>query len=86
MAQITVRSGIYLYGVWHPVTCSSGTAALHLAVAAAIGPRTRAILGVHLFGAAAGGPREVADVAGVPLIEACAQAWLTRYPDDRLAA
>jgi perosamine synthetase len=123
-----------LHGVSHAVACSSGTAALHLAVAAvapdpgdeiitspisdfgtvapilaqnavpvfadvdpdtgnldpaavaaAVGPRTRAILGVHLFGAAAGGLREVADAAGVPLIEDCAQAWLTRYPDDRLA-
>ncbi|MEH1015467.1 DegT/DnrJ/EryC1/StrS family aminotransferase [Micromonospora sp. CPCC 206060] len=123
-----------LHAVPHAVACSSGTAALHLAVAAvapdpgdeiitspisdigtvapilaqnavpvfadvdpytgnldpdavaaAIGPRTRAILGVHLFGAAATGLREVADAAGVPLIEDCAQAWLTRYPDDRLA-
>lgn len=121
------------YGVAHAVACSSGTAALHLAVAAvgpdpgdeiitspisdfgtvapilaqnavpvfadvdprtgnldpaavaaAIGPRTRAILGVHLFGAAAD-LREVADAHGIPLIEDCAQAWLTRYPDGRLA-
>ncbi|MBO4207203.1 DegT/DnrJ/EryC1/StrS family aminotransferase [Micromonospora echinofusca] len=123
-----------LHAVPHAVACSSGTAALHLAVAAvapepgdeiitspisdigtvapilaqnavpvfadvdpytgnldpdavaaAIGPRTRAILGVHLFGAAATGLRAVADAAGLPLIEDCAQAWLTRYPDDRLA-
>ncbi|MFC6016273.1 DegT/DnrJ/EryC1/StrS family aminotransferase [Plantactinospora solaniradicis] len=123
-----------LHGVSHAVACSSGTAALHMAVAAvapdpgdeiitspisdfgtvapilaqnavpvfadvdpdtgnldpaavtaAIGPRTRAILGVHLFGAPASGLREVADSAGVPLIEDCAQAWLARYPDDRLA-
>lgn len=120
------------HGVSHAVACSSGTAALHLAVAAvapdpgdeiitspisdfgtvapilaqnavpvfadvdpctgnldpdavaaAIGPRTRAIIGVHLFGAAAD-LRAVADAARVPLIEDCAQAWLTRYPDDRL--
>lgn len=121
-----------MLGVAHVVACSSGTAALHLAVAAvapepgdeiitspisdfgtiapilaqnavpvfadvdprtgnldpaavaaAIGPRTRAILGVHLFGAAAD-LRAVADAHGIPLIEDCAQAWLTRYPDGRL--
>ena len=121
------------FGVAHAVACSSGTAALHLAVAAvapepgdeiitspisdfgtvapilaqnavpvladvdprtgnldpaavaaAIGPRTRAILGVHLFGAAAD-LREVAEAHGLPLIEDCAQAWLTRYPDGRYA-
>ncbi|MFC7547695.1 DegT/DnrJ/EryC1/StrS family aminotransferase [Plantactinospora sp. GCM10030261] len=120
------------FGVSHAVACSSGTAALHLAVAAvapepgdeiitspisdfgtvapilaqnavpvfadvdpttgnldpaavaaAIGPRTRAILAVHLFGAAAD-LRAVAHSAGIPLIEDCAQAWLTRYPDGQL--
>lgn len=122
-----------LFGVEHAVACSSGTAALHLAVAAiapqpgdeiitspisdfgtvapilaqnavpvfadvdprtgnldpeavaaAIGPRTRAILAVHLFGAAAD-LRGVAETHGIPLIEDCAQAWLTRYPDGQLA-
>lgn len=53
-------------------------------VAAAIGPRTRAILGVHLFGGVAD-LREVADAHGIPLIEDCAQAWLARYPDGPLA-
>jgi len=121
------------YGVPHAVACSSGTAALHLAVAAVapdpgdeiitspisdfgtvapilaqnavpvfadvdpytgnldpaavvatIGPRTRAILGVHLFGAAAE-LHEVAQAHGIPLIEDCAQSWLTRYRDGRLA-
>jgi dTDP-4-amino-4,6-dideoxygalactose transaminase len=121
------------HGVAHAVACSSGTAALHLAVAAvapepgdeiitspisdfgtvapilaqnavpvfadvdphtgnldpeavaaAIGPRTRAILGVHLFGAAVD-LRAVAAAHGIPLIEDCAQAWLTRYPDGQLA-
>ncbi|MFI7215330.1 DegT/DnrJ/EryC1/StrS family aminotransferase [Micromonospora maritima] len=52
-------------------------------VAAAIGPRTKAILAVHLFGAAVD-LRAVAEAAGVPLIEDCAQAWLARYPDGRL--
>ncbi|SCL21916.1 dTDP-4-amino-4,6-dideoxygalactose transaminase [Micromonospora pallida] len=122
-----------LHGVAHAVAASSGTAALHLAVAAvapdpgdeiitspisdfgtvapilaqnavpvfadvdpytgnldpaavaaAIGPRTKAILAVHLFGATAD-LRAVADDAGVPLIEDCAQAWLARYPDGTLA-
>lgn len=120
------------FGVEHAVACSSGTAALHLAVAAiapepgdeiitspisdfgtvapvlaqnavpvfadvdprtgnldpaavaaAIGPRTRAILAVHLFGEAAD-LRAVADAHGIPLIEDCAQAWLARYPDGQL--
>lgn len=121
-----------LHGVSHAVAASSGTAALHLAVAAiapdpgdeiitspisdfgtvapilaqnavpvfadvdpytgnldpasvaaAIGPRTRAILAVHLFGAAVD-LRAVAADAGVPLIEDCAQAWLAHYPDGTL--
>jgi perosamine synthetase len=125
-----------LHGVGHAVAASSGTAALHLAVAAVaaepgdeiitspisdfgtvapilaqnlvpvfadvdpltgnldpdrvaelVGPRTRAILAVHLFGAAAPVDRlrAIADRHGIPLIEDCAQAWLTRYPDGRLA-
>jgi dTDP-4-amino-4,6-dideoxygalactose transaminase len=116
-----------LLGVDHAVACSSGTAALHLALAAVdpepydevittpisdmgtvlpilaqnaipvfadvdprtgnldpaavrklIGPRTRAIVAVHLFGkpAAIHELREVADEAGVLLIEDCAQAYL----------
>lgn len=124
-----------LHGVGYAVAASSGTAAIHLAVAAvapdpgdeivtspltdfgsvapilaqnavpvfadvdpytgnldpaavesAIGPRTKAILAVHLFGATAPGQlRAVADRHGIPLIEDCAQAWLARYPDGRLA-
>lgn len=125
-----------LHGVTHAVAASSGTAAIHLAVAAvapdpgdeiitspltdfgtvgpilaqnavpifadvdphtgnldpdsvaaALGPRTRAVLAVHLFGAAApvAQLRQLADRHGIPLIEDCAQAWLTRYPDGRLA-
>ena len=122
-----------LHGVPHAVACSSGTAAIHLAlaglgldpgdevittpisdfgtvapilacnavpvfadvdpvtgildpaaVAAAVGPRTRAIVVVHLFGA--GAPmaelRAVADRHGLALVEDCAQAWLTRTEDD----
>lgn len=115
------------------VACSSGTAALHLAVAAVdpapgdeiivppisdmgtvlpviaqnavpvfadldphtgcldpddvrrrITSRTRAILVVHLFGAAARVKelRRIADEAGVMLIEDCAQAYLTRETAD----
>ncbi|MFC0532435.1 DegT/DnrJ/EryC1/StrS family aminotransferase [Phytohabitans kaempferiae] len=124
-----------LHGVGHAVAASSGTAAIHLAVAAAgpdpgdeiitspitdfgtvgpilaqnavpvfadvdpvtgnldpaavesaIGPRTKAIVAVHLFGATAPAElRQIADRHGVPLIEDCAQAWLARYPDGRLA-
>ncbi|GIH19733.1 DegT/DnrJ/EryC1/StrS family aminotransferase [Rugosimonospora africana] len=124
-----------LHGVRYAVAVSSGTAALHVAVAAVapdpgdeiitspisdfgtvgpilaqnavpvfadvdpltgnldpdrvaelIGPRTRAILPVHLFGAPAAMTRlrAVADRYGIAVIEDCAQAWLARYPDGRL--
>ena len=50
-------------------------------------PRTRAICLVHLFGSP--GPaaelRTLADEHGLVLIEDCAQAYLTRCPDGRLA-
>lgn len=48
-------------------------------VAAAITPRTKAIIAVHLFGAAAPVEqlRSLADDHGIALIEDCAQAWLT---------
>lgn len=116
-----------LIGSAHTIPCSSGTAALHLAIAAVdpspgdeiivppisdmgsiapiiaqnavpvfadvdpvtgcldpddvearITPRTRAILVVHLFGKVAplARLREIADRAGVLLIEDCAQAYL----------
>ncbi|MCG5214166.1 DegT/DnrJ/EryC1/StrS aminotransferase family protein [Streptosporangium soli] len=125
-----------LYGSRHAIACSSGTAALHLAVvaaapnpgdeiittpitdfgtvapmlaqnavpvfadvdpsdgnldpdavAAAIGPRTRAIMAVHLFGAPARVDelRALADEHGLALIEDCAQAWLAELPGGRLA-
>jgi dTDP-4-amino-4,6-dideoxygalactose transaminase len=124
------------YGVAHAVACSSGTAALHLAVGAVdpapgdeiittpltdfgtvipivaqnavpvfadvdpatgnldpdsvralISERTRAIIAVHLFGAAAPVDelRAIADEHGVTLIEDCAQAYLTELADGRLA-
>ncbi|GAA2673185.1 DegT/DnrJ/EryC1/StrS family aminotransferase [Nonomuraea recticatena] len=52
------------------------------AVEALIGPRTRAIMAVHLFGAAAriDELRALADRHGLALIEDCAQAWLTELP------
>ncbi|MEW9553227.1 DegT/DnrJ/EryC1/StrS family aminotransferase [Nonomuraea sp. NPDC050783] len=57
------------------------------AVAALIGPRTRAIMVVHLFGAPArvGELRDLADRHGLTLIEDCAQAWLTELPGGRYA-
>ncbi|MFI6496367.1 DegT/DnrJ/EryC1/StrS family aminotransferase [Nonomuraea typhae] len=52
------------------------------AVAGLIGPRTRAIMVVHLFGAPApvDDLRALADRHGLTLIEDCAQAWLTELP------
>ncbi|MGW4470420.1 DegT/DnrJ/EryC1/StrS family aminotransferase [Nonomuraea sp. NPDC004354] len=53
------------------------------AVARLIGPRTRAIMAVHLFGAPArvDALRALADEHGLTLIEDCAQAWLTELPE-----
>jgi dTDP-4-amino-4,6-dideoxygalactose transaminase len=124
-----------LYGRQAAVACSSGTAALHLAVAAAgirpgdevittpisdfgtvapvlaqggrvvfadvlpgdgnldpdaveaaITPRTRAVIAVHLFGGAAdtGRLRRICDEHGLLLIEDCAQAWLGEDAEGRL--
>ncbi|WP_255947953.1 DegT/DnrJ/EryC1/StrS family aminotransferase [Streptomyces odontomachi] len=124
-----------LYGRQAAVACSSGTAALHLAVAAArigpgdevvttpisdfgtvapvlaqggrvvfadvrpedgnldpdaveaaITPRTRAVIAVHLFGGAAdtGRLRRICDAHGLILIEDCAQAWLGEDAQGRL--
>ncbi|MEV6105515.1 DegT/DnrJ/EryC1/StrS family aminotransferase [Streptomyces sp. NPDC051940] len=124
-----------LYGRTHAVACSSGTASLHLAVAAAgirpgdevittplsdfgtvapvlaeggrvvfadvlpddgnldpsaveaaVTPRTKAVIAVHLFGAAAriAELRAVCDRHGLVLIEDCAQAWLAEDGDGRL--
>ncbi|NBE97569.1 DegT/DnrJ/EryC1/StrS family aminotransferase [Nonomuraea sp. KC401] len=57
------------------------------AVAALIGPRTRAIMAVHLFGAPARihELRALADEHGLTLIEDCAQAWLAELPGGGLA-
>ncbi|WP_156325527.1 DegT/DnrJ/EryC1/StrS family aminotransferase [Nonomuraea sp. SBT364] len=133
-ARALEREIAELHGVRHAIACSSGTAALHLAVVAAapdpgdeiittpitdfgtvapilaqnavpvfadvdpadgnldpgavarlIGPRTRAIMAVHLFGAPARVDelRALADRHGLALIEDCAQAWLTELPAAR---
>lgn len=133
-ARALEREMAELYGSRHAIACSSGTAALHLAVVAAapdpgdeiittpltdfgtvapilaqnavpvfadvdpatgnldpdavaalIGPRTRAIMAVHLFGAPARTAelRALADEHGLALIEDCAQAWLATSPDGR---
>lgn len=133
-AKALEREMADLCGARHAVACSSGTAALHLAVVAtapdpgdeiittpmtdfgtvapivaqnavpvfadvdplsgnldpaavraAITPRTRAIMAVHLFGAAAALDelRTIADEHGLMLIEDCAQAWLGELPDGR---
>ncbi|GAA4991291.1 DegT/DnrJ/EryC1/StrS family aminotransferase [Actinopolymorpha pittospori] len=56
-------------------------------VRACITERTRAIFAVHLFGSPApvAALRELADAHGILLVEDCAQAYLTRCPDGRLA-
>ena len=125
----------HLYSRREAVACSSGTAALHLAVAAAgagpgdevvttpisdfgtvapvmaqgarvvfadvraedgnldpaaveaaITPRTKAVIAVHLFGAAADivALRAICDRHGLVLIEDCAQAWLGEDEEGRL--
>ena len=47
------------------------------AVAAAVGPRTRAIIPVHLFGQAADLRSIAAAAPGIPIVEDCAQSWGT---------
>jgi dTDP-4-amino-4,6-dideoxygalactose transaminase len=56
-------------------------------VEALISDRTRAIVAVHLMGAAAPVDtlREIADRHGLILVEDCAQAYLAALPDRRLA-
>ena len=56
-------------------------------VAAAIGPRTRAVMVVHLFGGGADveGIAEVCRPRGVRIIEDCAQAYWTRTPSGAVA-
>ncbi|MCX4586973.1 DegT/DnrJ/EryC1/StrS aminotransferase family protein [Streptomyces sp. NBC_01481] len=56
------------------------------AVEAAVTPRTKAVIAVHLFGSAADIDtlRAVCDRHGLVLIEDCAQAWLGEDADGRL--
>ncbi|WP_406273433.1 DegT/DnrJ/EryC1/StrS family aminotransferase [Streptomyces sp. NBC_00191] len=56
------------------------------AVEAAVTPRTKAVIAVHLFGGAADIDtlRAVCDRHGLVLIEDCAQAWLGEDADGRL--
>ncbi len=56
------------------------------AVEAAITPRTKAVIAVHLFGAAADivALRAICDRHGLVLIEDCAQAWLGEDEEGRL--
>ncbi|MFI9587657.1 DegT/DnrJ/EryC1/StrS family aminotransferase [Streptomyces sp. NPDC052236] len=56
------------------------------AVEAAVTPRTKAVIVVHLFGAAADidALRAICDRHGLVLIEDCAQAWLGRDGSGRL--
>jgi dTDP-4-amino-4,6-dideoxygalactose transaminase len=81
VAPILAQNAVPVFADVDPLT---GNLAVD-SVAAAIGPRTRAILAVHLFGAPApvAELRALADRHGIALIEDCAQAWLALGPDGR---
>jgi len=81
VAPILAQNAVPVFADVDPLTGNLDPAA----VEAAIGPRTKAILVVHLFGAAAdmAALREIADRHGIALLEDCAQAWLTLGPDGR---
>jgi dTDP-4-amino-4,6-dideoxygalactose transaminase len=74
VAPILAQNGVPVFADVDPATGNLDPAA----VEAAITPRTRAIIAVHLFGAPADvvALRAVADRHGLVLIEDCAQAWL----------
>ncbi|MEU4394212.1 DegT/DnrJ/EryC1/StrS family aminotransferase [Kribbella sp. NPDC023855] len=74
VGPILAQNGVPVFADVDPATGNLDP----VAVEAAITPRTRAIIVVHLFGAAADvvGLRAVADRHGLVLIEDCAQAWL----------
>ncbi|WP_020386977.1 DegT/DnrJ/EryC1/StrS family aminotransferase [Kribbella catacumbae] len=74
VAPILAQNGVPVFADVDPVTGNLDPEA----VEAAITPRTRAIIAVHLFGAPADvvALRSVADRHGLVLIEDCAQAWL----------
>lgn len=79
IAPIIAQNGVPVFADVDPATGNLDPAA----VEAAITPRTRAILAVHLFGAPADAAalRALADRHGLLLIEDCAQAWLGATPD-----
>jgi dTDP-4-amino-4,6-dideoxygalactose transaminase len=74
VAPILAQNGVPVFADVDPVTGNLDPAA----VEAAVTPRTRAIIAVHLFGGAADvvALRSIADRHGLVLIEDCAQAWL----------
>ncbi|MEV3923757.1 DegT/DnrJ/EryC1/StrS family aminotransferase [Actinomadura coerulea] len=82
VAPILAQNGVPVFADVDPATGNLDPAA----VEAAVTPRTRAIIAVHLFGAPAdlAGLRAVADRHGLILIEDCAQAWLGTTPGGDL--
>ncbi|MEU5879889.1 DegT/DnrJ/EryC1/StrS family aminotransferase [Spirillospora sp. NPDC047279] len=82
VAPILAQNGVPVFADVDPATGNLDPAA----VEAAVTPRTRAIMAVHLFGAPAdlAGLRAVADRHGLILIEDCAQAWLGTTPGGAL--
>ncbi|MBA8955895.1 dTDP-4-amino-4,6-dideoxygalactose transaminase [Actinomadura namibiensis] len=79
VAPILAQNAVPVFADVDPATGNLDPAA----VEAAITPRTRAIIAVHLFGAPAdtAALRAVADRHGLALVEDCAQAWLGTAPD-----
>ncbi|NEA31652.1 DegT/DnrJ/EryC1/StrS family aminotransferase [Streptomyces sp. SID13031] len=82
VAPILAQNGVPVFADVDPLTGNLDPAA----VEAAITSRTRAIIAVHLFGAAADvvALRAIADRHGLVLIEDCAQAWLGATTDGEL--
>jgi perosamine synthetase len=82
VAPILAQNGVPVFADVDPATGNLDPAA----VEAAVTPRTRAIVVVHLFGAPADvvALRAIADRHGLVLIEDCAQAWLGTTADGGL--
>ncbi len=82
VAPILAQNGVPVFADVDPATGNLDP----VAVEAAITPRTRAIIAVHLFGAPADvvALRAIADRHGVVLIEDCAQAWLGTTAEGEL--
>jgi perosamine synthetase len=82
VAPILAQNGVPVFADVDPATGNLDP----LAVEAAITPRTKAIIAVHLFGAPADivALREIADRHGLMLIEDCAQAWLGTTAEGEL--